>query len=83
MPTHIAVSGAVRDEIFSQRYRFRSLEQEQERATVTFSAIWRPVLALEMENHDLRMQITEERCERLELTDYVARIERRKESRGE
>ncbi|GKF20607.1 hypothetical protein Tco_0069245, partial [Tanacetum coccineum] len=40
-------SGAVRDEIFSQRYRFRSLEREQERATMTFSAIWRPVLALE------------------------------------
>ncbi|GKB14023.1 hypothetical protein Tco_0847946, partial [Tanacetum coccineum] len=38
-------SRAVRDEIFSQRYRLRSLEQE--RATVTFSAIWRPVLALE------------------------------------
>ncbi|GKC89615.1 hypothetical protein Tco_1150264, partial [Tanacetum coccineum] len=37
----------VRDEIFSQRYRLRSLEQEQERATVTFGAIWRPVLALE------------------------------------
>ncbi|GJV91958.1 hypothetical protein Tco_1539771 [Tanacetum coccineum] len=39
-------SRAVRDEIFSQRYRLRSLE-EQERATVTFDAIWRPVLALE------------------------------------
>ncbi|GKA83112.1 hypothetical protein Tco_0789860 [Tanacetum coccineum] len=40
-------SGVVRDEIFSQRYRFRSLEREQERATVTFNAIWRPILALE------------------------------------
>ncbi|GJW51159.1 putative reverse transcriptase domain-containing protein [Tanacetum coccineum] len=40
-------SGAVRDEIFSQRYRFRSLEHEQERVAVTFGAIWRPVLALE------------------------------------
>ncbi|GJV16470.1 hypothetical protein Tco_1361793 [Tanacetum coccineum] len=40
-------SGAVRDEIFSQRYRLRSLEREQERAIVTFSAIWRRVLALE------------------------------------
>ncbi|GKB10794.1 hypothetical protein Tco_0844717 [Tanacetum coccineum] len=40
-------SGAVRDKIFSQRYRFRSLEQEQERAIVTFRALWRPVLALE------------------------------------
>ncbi|GJV43707.1 Orf y [Tanacetum coccineum] len=40
-------SRKVRDEIFSQRYRLRSLKQEQERATVTFGAIWRPVLALE------------------------------------
>ncbi|GKF47211.1 hypothetical protein Tco_0137013, partial [Tanacetum coccineum] len=39
-------SEAVRDEIFSQRYRFRSLEYEQERVAVTFGAIWRPVLAL-------------------------------------
>ncbi|GJZ32102.1 hypothetical protein Tco_0577538 [Tanacetum coccineum] len=38
---------AVRDEIFSQRYRFRSLEHEQERVIVTFGVIWRPVLALE------------------------------------
>ncbi|GKC25815.1 hypothetical protein Tco_1027965 [Tanacetum coccineum] len=79
-------SGAVRDEIFSQRYRFRSLEQEQERVAMTFGALWRPVLALEewarqtdaqrvalwhaiydvqRENHDLRMQIAEERRERL------------------
>ncbi|GKB47678.1 hypothetical protein Tco_0898431 [Tanacetum coccineum] len=40
-------SGVVRDEIFSQRYRFRNLEHEQERVAVTFVAIWRPVLALE------------------------------------
>ncbi|GJY76561.1 hypothetical protein Tco_0481677 [Tanacetum coccineum] len=40
-------SGAVRDEIFSQRYQFRSLEHEQERVAVTFGAIWRPILALE------------------------------------
>ncbi|GKC77491.1 hypothetical protein Tco_1128265, partial [Tanacetum coccineum] len=40
-------SRAVRDEIFSQRYRFRSLEYEQEPVAVTFGAIWRPVLALE------------------------------------
>ncbi|GKE58732.1 hypothetical protein Tco_1497917, partial [Tanacetum coccineum] len=39
-------SRAIRDEIFSQRYRLRSLKQEQERATMTFDAIWRPVLAL-------------------------------------
>ncbi|GJZ87759.1 hypothetical protein Tco_0659369 [Tanacetum coccineum] len=40
-------SREVRDEIFSQRYRFRSLEQEQKRATLTFGALWRLVLALE------------------------------------
>ncbi|GJZ15331.1 hypothetical protein Tco_0551008 [Tanacetum coccineum] len=68
-------SGAVRDEIFSQRYRFRSLEREQERATVTFSAIWRP-------NQDLRRQPAEERRERLELTDSVARMESRHEFGG-
>ncbi|GKF94763.1 hypothetical protein Tco_0284463, partial [Tanacetum coccineum] len=44
---HDHTSWAVRDEIFSQRYRFRSFKREQKRATVTFSAIWRPVLALE------------------------------------
>ncbi|GKC60601.1 hypothetical protein Tco_1088199 [Tanacetum coccineum] len=42
-----ARSGAVKEEIFSQRYRFRSLEYEQERVAVTFRAIWRPVLAIE------------------------------------
>nr|GEX34666.1 hypothetical protein [Tanacetum cinerariifolium] len=40
-------SGAVRDEIFSQRYRFRSLKHEQERTAMTFGALWRPVRALE------------------------------------
>nr|GEX80117.1 hypothetical protein [Tanacetum cinerariifolium] len=40
-------SGGVRDEIFSQRYRFRSLEHEQERTAMTFGALWRPVLTLE------------------------------------
>ncbi|GKF74638.1 hypothetical protein Tco_0220970, partial [Tanacetum coccineum] len=32
-------SGAVRDEIFSQRYQLRSLEQEQKRAIMTFGAL--------------------------------------------
>ncbi|GJW01370.1 hypothetical protein Tco_1556621 [Tanacetum coccineum] len=39
--------GAIRDEIFSQRYRFRSLEYEHQRVAVTFREIWRLVLALE------------------------------------
>ncbi|GKE17126.1 hypothetical protein Tco_1424703, partial [Tanacetum coccineum] len=38
---------------------------------------------LERENYDLRRQIVEERHERLELTDHVARMERRHESGGE
>nr|GEY30953.1 hypothetical protein [Tanacetum cinerariifolium] len=37
----------VRDDIFSQHYMLTSLEQDQERATVTFGAIWRLVLTLE------------------------------------
>ncbi|GJZ98412.1 hypothetical protein Tco_0670865 [Tanacetum coccineum] len=41
-------SGEVRDEIFSQRYQLRSLEQEQERAVMTFRALWRPVLPWEI-----------------------------------
>nr|GEY12748.1 hypothetical protein [Tanacetum cinerariifolium] len=40
-------------------------------------------LFLKRENHGLRMQIDEERRERLELTDRVARMERRLESKGE
>nr|GEZ90203.1 hypothetical protein [Tanacetum cinerariifolium] len=42
-------SRAVRDEMFSQRYRFRSLEHEHEheRTAMTFVALWRPMMALE------------------------------------
>ncbi|GKC89339.1 hypothetical protein Tco_1149988 [Tanacetum coccineum] len=78
-------SGAVRDEIFSQRYRFRSLEHKQERVVVTFGAIWRPVLALEswVENRELRLQITEERRARLDLAEIVDSIRRGQEPRGD
>ncbi|GJZ61112.1 hypothetical protein Tco_0617249 [Tanacetum coccineum] len=77
-------SGAVREEIFSQRYRFRSLEYEQERVAVTFRAIWRPVLALEAwtENQDLRLQLAEERRARLELAEVVDGMRRGQEPRG-
>ncbi|GJV10243.1 putative reverse transcriptase domain-containing protein [Tanacetum coccineum] len=40
-------SGAVRDEIFSHRYRLRSLEHKQERTTMIFGVLWRHMLALE------------------------------------
>ncbi|GJU77885.1 hypothetical protein Tco_1274955 [Tanacetum coccineum] len=40
-------SRAVREEIHSQCFRLGSLERAQEQATITFGAMWRPVLALE------------------------------------
>nr|GEX57805.1 hypothetical protein [Tanacetum cinerariifolium] len=40
-------SGAVKDKIISQRYRFRILEHEKERTAIMFGALWTPVLALE------------------------------------
>ncbi|GKB73236.1 hypothetical protein Tco_0934648, partial [Tanacetum coccineum] len=39
--------------------------------------------SFQRENHNLRRQITKERHEQLELTDRVARMERRQESGGE
>ncbi|GJT38217.1 hypothetical protein Tco_0938082 [Tanacetum coccineum] len=44
---HDHAVGAVREEIFFKRYKFRSIKYEQEWVTVTFGAIWRQVLALE------------------------------------
>ncbi|GJZ20120.1 hypothetical protein Tco_0556710 [Tanacetum coccineum] len=39
-------SEVVRDEIHSQHFRLGSLERGHEQATITFGALWRPVLAL-------------------------------------
>ncbi|GJT94623.1 hypothetical protein Tco_1090141 [Tanacetum coccineum] len=66
-------SRAVRDEIFSQRYRFRSLEPEQERVAMTFGAIWRP----------LRLQLAKERRARLDLAEIVDSMRRGQEPRGD
>ncbi|GJR21686.1 hypothetical protein Tco_0970213 [Tanacetum coccineum] len=68
-------SRVVRDEIFSQRYRFRSLEHEQERIALTFRAIWRPVLALE--------SWAKERRKRLDLAEIVDSMRRGQEPRGD
>nr|GFA12723.1 hypothetical protein [Tanacetum cinerariifolium] len=46
MATSIATISIDEDQ-FIKRYRFMSLEREQERTVVTFGALWRPVLALE------------------------------------
>ncbi|GJX75205.1 hypothetical protein Tco_0313800 [Tanacetum coccineum] len=62
-------SEAVRDEIFSQRYRLRSLKHEQERVA--------------MENRELRLQIVEERRARLDLAEIVASMRRGQEPRGD
>ncbi|GJW86615.1 hypothetical protein Tco_0161955 [Tanacetum coccineum] len=69
-------SGVVRDEIFSQRYRFRSLECEQERTAVTFGALWRPVLALEAwaGNVDTRVSFREMRGSVATLEQEVRRV---------
>ncbi|GJV64526.1 hypothetical protein Tco_1475354 [Tanacetum coccineum] len=71
-------SVAVRDEIFSQRYRSRSLKHKQERVAVTFRAIWRP-----RENQKLRLQIAEERRAQLDLAEIVDSIRRGQEPRGD
>ncbi|GKA58355.1 hypothetical protein Tco_0757543 [Tanacetum coccineum] len=79
-------SEAVRDEIFSQIYRFRSLEHEQEMVAVTFGALWRPVLALESwtgESQELRLQLAKERRVRLELAEIVDSMRRGQEPRGD
>ncbi|GJZ94782.1 hypothetical protein Tco_0666985 [Tanacetum coccineum] len=70
-------SGAVRDEIFSQRCQFRNLEYEQERVAVIFGAIWRPG-----KNRDLRLQLAEERHVRLKLAEVVDDMRRGQEPRG-
>ncbi|GKA42525.1 hypothetical protein Tco_0735185 [Tanacetum coccineum] len=54
-------SGAVRDEIFSQRYRFRSLKHEQERVAGELG---------------VAITITEERCARLDLAEIVDSMRR-------
>ncbi|GJX13485.1 hypothetical protein Tco_0205243, partial [Tanacetum coccineum] len=47
------------------------------------AALWHAIYDIQRENHNLRRQVTEERHEQLELTDRVARMERRHESGGE
>nr|GEY15796.1 hypothetical protein [Tanacetum cinerariifolium] len=65
-------SREVRDEIFSQHYKFMSLKQEQERVTMTFGALCRPMLALKSwAGHNTTMQ-----RELQELKDRVTTLER-------
>ncbi|GJX25614.1 hypothetical protein Tco_0231910 [Tanacetum coccineum] len=68
-------SGAVRDEIFSQRLVL-ALEAWDGQTDAQRAALWHTIYDIQRENHDLKRQIAEERHERLELIDCVARIER-------
>ncbi|GKF05319.1 hypothetical protein Tco_0035987, partial [Tanacetum coccineum] len=61
-------SRVIREDIFSQRYQFRSLEYEQERVAG--------------ENQDLWLQLAEERRARLELAEVVDGMRRGQEPRG-
>ncbi|GJW98390.1 hypothetical protein Tco_0180198 [Tanacetum coccineum] len=58
-------SWTIRDDIFSQRYRFRSLEHDDTQG----------------ENRELRLQLTEERRARLELVEIVDNMRREQEPR--
>ncbi|GJW11216.1 hypothetical protein Tco_1577043 [Tanacetum coccineum] len=46
-------------------------------------ALWHAIYDIQIKNHDLRMHIAKERRERLELTNHVARMKRRHDSKGE
>nr|GEY44557.1 hypothetical protein [Tanacetum cinerariifolium] len=63
-------SGAVRNEIFSQRYRFRSLEHEQERTAMTSGALL---------VHDMLLQQTALQRELHEMRDRVTVLEQEKD----
>ncbi|GJZ94913.1 hypothetical protein Tco_0667116, partial [Tanacetum coccineum] len=70
-------SGAVRDEIFSQKYRFKSQTNAQ-RAT-----LWHAISDVQGENQDLQLQLVEERRARLELAEVVDGMRRGQEPRGD
>ncbi|GJW01656.1 hypothetical protein Tco_1556907 [Tanacetum coccineum] len=75
-------SGEVRDAIFSQR-PVLVLEAWAGQTNAQRAALWHDIYDIQRENHYLRMQLTEERRERLELANRVAKMERRQECREE
>ncbi|GKB03318.1 hypothetical protein Tco_0831407 [Tanacetum coccineum] len=70
-------SGAVRDETFSQRYRFKSQTDAQR------VALWHAISDMQMENQELRLQIVEERHARLYLAEIVDSMSRGQDPRGD
>ncbi|GJS38937.1 hypothetical protein Tco_0563980 [Tanacetum coccineum] len=73
-------SGAVRDEIFLP---VLALEAWKGHTHDQRAALWHAIYDIQRENHDLRMQLAEERREQLQLADHVTRMERRQESKKE
>ncbi|GJS24847.1 hypothetical protein Tco_0453479 [Tanacetum coccineum] len=63
-------SRAVKDEIFSQRYRFRSQTDAQR------SALWHAIKDTQGENRDLRLQLAKEKRARLELAKIIDSMRR-------
>ncbi|GJY53297.1 hypothetical protein Tco_0444961 [Tanacetum coccineum] len=70
-------SRAVRDEIFSQRYRFRS-QMDAHRA-----ALWHDISDTQRENWELRLQLADERCAWLDLAEIIDSMRRGQEPRGD
>ncbi|GKB30222.1 hypothetical protein Tco_0869623 [Tanacetum coccineum] len=70
-------SGAVRDETFSQRYRFRSQTDAQR------VALWHAISDTQTKNQELRLQIAEERHARLYFAEIVDSMRRGQEPRGD
>ncbi|GKE52607.1 hypothetical protein Tco_1487763, partial [Tanacetum coccineum] len=66
-------SKVVREEIYSHRFRLRSLERVQEETGITISTIWRTILALKT------WQAVDQR-EMQELKDRIAALEQRRHS---
>nr|GEW43927.1 retrovirus-related Pol polyprotein from transposon TNT 1-94 [Tanacetum cinerariifolium] len=50
--------GPVRGEIFSQRYRFKSLKHEKERTVMLFGSLWRHHTALQRELQEMTDRVT-------------------------
>ncbi|GJT42904.1 hypothetical protein Tco_0951619 [Tanacetum coccineum] len=70
-------SGVVEDEIFSQRYRFRS----QTDAHIT--ALWHAISDTQRKNQELRLQIAEKRRARMDLAGIIDSIRIGQEPRGD
>ncbi|GKC34900.1 hypothetical protein Tco_1047284 [Tanacetum coccineum] len=74
-------SGAVREDIFSQR-PVLVLEAWAGQMNAQRASLWHAISDVQGENWDLRLQLAEERRARLELTEVVDGMRRGQEPRG-